>query len=131
MRYSGILICSIIPGIVSVLNIHNNAYSFSVPAPITYYQNKADSADMIINKYLDAIGGKEKWESIHTLYMEGSLLVRGQKIASKTWIVNNTATRNESILTDLPSGALFMPIQPGLIIRGADKKPLNPGLKTR
>ncbi|HTA28148.1 MAG TPA: hypothetical protein VK809_10185 [Bacteroidia bacterium] len=97
MRYSGILLCSIIPGIVSVLSVRNNRPSFSVPAPISYYQNKVDSADMIIDNYMNALGGEEKLESIHSIYMEGSLLVRGQKITSKTWIVNNTASRNESI----------------------------------
>jgi hypothetical protein len=66
-------------------------------------QNATDSADIIINKYIEALGGKEKLESIQSVYMEGNVIIRGQKSVSKTWIVNNTAARNESSINGFTS----------------------------
>ncbi len=99
MRYPGRFIYSLIPGIVGLFSIDFNTTHSSLQANGTLYQKPVDSADIIIDKYINALGGKEKLESIHSIYMEGSLLVRGQKISSKTWIINNTASRSESVNT--------------------------------
>jgi hypothetical protein len=61
-------------------------------------QQGIDSADMIINKYIDALGGKEKLESIHTLYLKGEAIRAGQKIITTTWTVNNKGWRSETVV---------------------------------
>jgi len=38
---------------------------------LTYLPSQAQSVDEIVNKYIDAMGGKEKLNSIKSLYMEG------------------------------------------------------------
>ncbi|HXB12843.1 MAG TPA: hypothetical protein VNZ45_12705, partial [Bacteroidia bacterium] len=55
----------------------------------------AQTADDIISKYLDAIGGKEKLAAIKNIYMEGSVDANGQQITIKIWNVNKTSARSE------------------------------------
>ena len=62
----------------------NNSNSFLYNQD-NYIQPNADSADIIINKYIEAVGGLDKLETIHSVYMQGSVLIRGQKTSSKTW----------------------------------------------
>jgi hypothetical protein len=100
MRRSRLYITTIIPGLIAVFFIGAmvNAHSSAFPCKEYYTQETVDSADIVINKYIEAIGGKEKLESIRTIYMEGTLNIRGQKAISKTWIINNKESRNESTI---------------------------------
>jgi hypothetical protein len=56
---------------------------------------KAQTADDIINKYVEAMGGKDKLIALNTVYMEGSMDANGQKISLKDWCINNKAMRSE------------------------------------
>lgn len=58
----------------------------------------AQSADEIINKSIDAIGGKDKLLAIKNLYMEGDVDASGQQIQIKNWWINKTAMRTEYTL---------------------------------
>jgi len=78
----------------------------------------AQTADEIINKYADAIGGREKIQGIKNLYMEGTVDAQGQQIVIKIWRVNKKAMRSEftingmtiySIITN-DSGWSFNPL---------------------
>jgi hypothetical protein len=55
----------------------------------------AQTADEIIAKYADAIGGKKKLEAIKNIYMEGSVDAQGQKIPIKSWLVIKKSMRQE------------------------------------
>lgn len=56
----------------------------------------AQTADDIINKYIEAMGGKEKLNSIKSIYMEGtSVMQNGAEITQKTWKVNGKLLRTE------------------------------------
>jgi len=55
----------------------------------------AQTADDIINKYIDAMGGKDKLAALKTLYLEGSIDASGQKLSIKTWFINKKAMRSE------------------------------------
>jgi hypothetical protein len=79
----------------------------------------AQTADDIINKYAEAIGGKDKFKAIKNIYMEGSVDAQGQQIVIKNWKVVKTASRSEftvmgmtgySIVTK-DSGWNFSPFQ--------------------
>ncbi|HEY4937003.1 MAG TPA: hypothetical protein VII44_10500 [Puia sp.] len=54
---------------------------------------KAQTADEIIQKYVEAIGGKDKLDQVKTVYMESSVQMMGNESSSKTSIVNGTAYR--------------------------------------
>lgn len=56
----------------------------------------AQTADEIINKHLDAIGGKSKLSGIHSVIMENTMQVMGSDAPSKTTIVNAKGYRVES-----------------------------------
>jgi hypothetical protein len=54
------------------------------------------TADAIIGKYIDALGGKEKLLSIHSVYQEGvAVMQNGNEIDSKTWKVKDQLYRQE------------------------------------
>ena len=56
---------------------------------------QAHSAGEIINKYTDAIGGKEKLNSIKSVYMEGSRRMLNNEIAVKIIKVQGELYRND------------------------------------
>jgi hypothetical protein len=54
------------------------------------------TADTIIAKYIDALGGREKLLSIHSVYQEGvAVMQNGNEIDSKTWKVQGQLYRQE------------------------------------
>lgn len=61
-------------------------------------QTKADS---IAAKCVDALGGKAKLESIHSIYQEGTYDASGNLILVKNWAVNNKETRSESVVNGM------------------------------
>jgi hypothetical protein len=56
----------------------------------------AQTVDEIINKYIDAMGGKDKLASIKNIYMEGtSVMQNGAEITQKIWKVDGKLMRRE------------------------------------
>lgn len=56
----------------------------------------AQSADDIIAKYIDAIGGAEKVKGINSVYMENTLSIMGNEAPNNTTILVGKGYRNES-----------------------------------
>lgn len=56
---------------------------------------QAQSVDDIINKYVEARGGKEKLNAIKSLYMEGSREMMGSEVAVKVTMVQGKLFRND------------------------------------
>jgi hypothetical protein len=55
----------------------------------------AQTADEIINKHIEALGGKDKLLTIKTVYTEYDMEVMGQQASGSTWLVNGKAYKNE------------------------------------
>jgi hypothetical protein len=70
---------------LSLFTIHSSLFTLC----------QAQTADEIINKYIDAMGGMAKLSSIKTVYMEDSINACSMKIPLKIWIENNKAMRAE------------------------------------
>jgi hypothetical protein len=57
---------------------------------------KAQTADEIVNKYVDAIGGKDKIKQITSVYLEGSVQVMGNENPTTVTILNGKGYKSES-----------------------------------
>jgi hypothetical protein len=55
----------------------------------------AQSANDIINKNIEAMGGKDKLNHLNSVYEEMTTSVMGQDIPAKVWIVNEKGMRTE------------------------------------
>ena len=55
----------------------------------------AQTANDIIGKYVDAMGGKDKMLKLNSVYEEITTSVMGQDIPGKVWIINNKGMRTE------------------------------------
>src|ERR1051325_6758756 len=55
----------------------------------------AQTADEIVNKHLDAVGGKAKIAQLNSIRTESSIDIAGQKAPSTTTILNGKGFRNE------------------------------------
>lgn len=56
---------------------------------------RAQNADEIVNKHIEALGGKDKLSAIKTVYTEYDMEVMGQTLSGTTWLVNGKAFKNE------------------------------------
>jgi hypothetical protein len=56
----------------------------------------AQTSDSIINKCLDALGGKAKLSTINNIYEEGSTDANGTTIHIKNWVINRKAVRGQN-----------------------------------
>lgn len=61
----------------------------------SFAQAQTQTADDIVNKYMDALGGKEKIKSIRSIYIEGQLDIMGNQASSTTYIINGKGYRND------------------------------------
>jgi len=60
---------------------------------------KAQTADEVIDKYAQAIGGKDAWKKISSMKMEGSMSAQGQEIGvTVTWVHNKAMRTDISIM---------------------------------
>lgn len=55
----------------------------------------AQTADNVINKYLEAMVGKEKVSQVKTIYTEWGMDIMSKKAPSATYIVNGNGYKNE------------------------------------
>lgn len=77
------------------------------------------TADQIVNKYVDAIGGKEAWSKVNSMVMTGNMKVQGADISMVATVLNKKGMRQDitamgmsgyQIVTPT-SGWNFMPFQ--------------------
>jgi hypothetical protein len=57
---------------------------------------KAQTADEIVNKYVDAIGGKDKVSQINSIYTESSVQVMGNEAPTVITILNGKGYKSET-----------------------------------
>jgi hypothetical protein len=80
---------------------------------------QAQTADEIVNKHIDAIGGKENWKKVNSLKQEANLSVQGMDIPLTMYQVNNKAMKQEFVVMNMTaytimradSGWTYMPFQ--------------------
>jgi hypothetical protein len=94
-------------------------FSLFIMAMVFAQFAQAQTADDVVNKYLTAMGGKEKLAALKTVKMEGSLSVMGNDVAmviTKKHLtgmrvdISVMGTENYQIVTPT-KGIVFMPVQ--------------------
>jgi len=60
---------------------------------LSSFITKAQTADEIIDKYLIAIGGKEKWRQVKSMIIEGQIEVQGVEIPFTKTAIRNVGVR--------------------------------------
>src|SRR5579863_2395041 len=74
------------------------------------FAGRAQSAQDIVNKYLQAMGGKEKLQSINSLYQQGiAVLENGAQLSSRSWRVYDRVYRQEVVM---PAGKVVIVVTP-------------------
>lgn len=68
---------------------------------------KAQTADEIVNKYIDAIGGKDKLEQVRTIVVTNTTQVMGNEGPSTTQIINGKAFRLDYEINGQKSTQVF------------------------
>jgi len=56
---------------------------------------KAQTVDEVINKHIEAIGGKENWKKVNSMKTEANLSVQGMDIPINIYQINNKAYRQD------------------------------------
>jgi len=69
----------------------------------------AQTADEIISKYLQALGGQEKLKTIQTVVMEGSLSVQGFELPIKLSYIHNKGVRQDFSLNGMNGYSIITP----------------------
>lgn len=90
-----------------------------IVASLVFGSAQAQTADEIINKHVDAIGGKDAWRKVTSLKQEASLNVQGMDIPLTMYQVHNKAMKQEFVamgmtaytIMRIDSGWSYMPFQ--------------------
>lgn len=91
--------------------------SFGMTAFAISLSSFAQTADEVVAKHIDAIGGKDNWKKVNTMKMEATITTQGMDIPITMYQVHNKAQKQEinvmgmtgySILTN-EAGWNFMP----------------------
>lgn len=53
------------------------------------------TADQIVNKYIDAIGGKAAWSKVNSLVMKGTIKVQGAEVTITTTVLDKKGARQD------------------------------------
>ncbi|RAJ10626.1 hypothetical protein LX64_00231 [Chitinophaga skermanii] len=94
---------------------------FTLTMALTFaaFTSFAQTADEVVSKHIEAMGGLDKLNGIKSLYAEGSLEVQGMEIPFKQWILHDKGMRmdmevmgtaNSQVVTTT-GGWMYMPVQ--------------------
>jgi hypothetical protein len=67
----------------------------AVAVTLSGLMTQAQTVDDIINKHIEALGGKEKIADINTVYTEYEMDIMGNIATGATWLINGKGYRNE------------------------------------
>jgi len=83
---------------------------------------QAKSADEIINKHIEARGGKKKLNSIHSLYMEGIREIMGKEVITQITKVKGKLYRNDFAYYENKGFTMITPDAGWALISGQSQK---------
>lgn len=88
---------------------------------------KAQTADEVISKHIEAMGGKDKLLSIKSIYMEGvAVMANGMEIDSKSWRVKDKLYRQEIAFGTMGNGTVIVTPTKGWTMSSRNGGNFNP-----
>ncbi len=66
-----------------------------ITAVLGAFTSYAQTADEVVNKYLDAIGGKENWKKVSSVITEGNMSVQGADVLVTATVVHGKGSRQD------------------------------------
>jgi hypothetical protein len=82
--------------------------ALAAAAMISMQASQAQTADDVVNKYIEALGGKEKLMSLKSVKMTGGLSVQGMDIGITVTILNGVGSRNDISVPGMGEGYQIM-----------------------
>jgi hypothetical protein len=82
--------------------------ALAATAMITMQASQAQTADDVVNKYVEAMGGKEKLMALKSVKMTGSINVQGMDVGIAVTIVNGVGFRNDISVPGMGEGYQIM-----------------------
>lgn len=82
-------------------------FSLFIAVAFSFTTVNAQTADEIVNKHLDAMGGIEKLRTINTIIMDGGLNLMGNDVPLKIYLKHNFAFRQEIEFMGMKNYFLF------------------------
>lgn len=94
-------------------------FSLFVATAFSFATVKAQTADEVISKHIEAIGGLENWKKVTSLVQTGTMAVQGMNIDVVNTIVHNKGSRqdinimgmNNYVIITPTAGWSYMPVQ--------------------
>lgn len=94
-------------------------FSLFVATAFSFATVKAQTADEVINKHLEAVGGTENWKKVNSLVQTGTMAVQGMSIDVVNTVVHQKGSRQDITIMGMANyviitptaGWTFMPIQ--------------------
>lgn len=94
-------------------------FSLFVATAFSFATVKAQTADEVINKHLEAVGGTENWKKVTSLVQTGTMAVNGASIDVVNTVVHQKGSRQDITIMGMANyviitptaGWMYMPIQ--------------------
>jgi hypothetical protein len=71
----------------------------------------AQTADEVITKHVEAIGGKENWKKINSMKMEGTLSVQGTEVAISSTVLHGKGARQDISVMGMTGYTIITPTE--------------------
>ena len=84
-------------------------FSLLMAACLSFSLSFAQTANEIISKHIDAIGGADNWKKVNTMVVSGSMSMQGTEIALTRTVVNGQGFKNEIRLMGMTGYQILTP----------------------
>jgi hypothetical protein len=72
---------------------------------------RAQTADEVIAKHIEAIGGKENWKKVNSVKMEATMTVQGTEVAVSSTILHNKGSRQDISVMGMTGYTIVTPTE--------------------
>jgi hypothetical protein len=86
-------------------------FLFSLLVTATGFSVNAQTAEEIVAKHIDAIGGAEAWKKVNSVKMEGTMQVQGAELAVTITVLNGKGARQDLSIMGMTGYQIVTPTE--------------------